>query len=184
MDPAAHNRWLGRVLGLATFGILVGAALYFYREDTRYYRRAYRGTVESSSGFRVEYVEIMSRQPSIWRRVSPGLTRGFYERGEPTGDFFFAIHRSGQSEYYETLGAQIIDPAFRIAGVSVDGESCFLDSGSRTILILRGTSATSAGGFLLAKILKRPNKSLQPTATAVMPPAAQEIMPAVAVAEH
>ena len=28
------------------------------------------------------------------------------------------------------------------------------------------------------------NKSLQPTATAVMPPAAQEIMPAVAVAEH
>jgi uncharacterized protein affecting Mg2+/Co2+ transport len=30
----------------------------------------------------------------------------------------------------------------------------------------------------------RPNKSLQPTATAVMPPAAQEITPAVAVAEH
>jgi hypothetical protein len=29
-----------------------------------------------------------------------------------------------------------------------------------------------------------PNKSLQPTATAVMPPAAQEIMPAVAVADH
>jgi hypothetical protein len=29
-----------------------------------------------------------------------------------------------------------------------------------------------------------PNKSLQPTATAVMPPAAQEIMPAEAVAEH
>jgi hypothetical protein len=29
-----------------------------------------------------------------------------------------------------------------------------------------------------------PNKSLQPTATAVMPPAAQEIMPAVAVAER
>jgi hypothetical protein len=31
---------------------------------------------------------------------------------------------------------------------------------------------------------RRPNQSLQPTATAVMPPAAQEIMPAVAVAEH
>jgi hypothetical protein len=30
----------------------------------------------------------------------------------------------------------------------------------------------------------RPNKSLQPTATAVTPPAAQEIVPAVAVAEH
>jgi hypothetical protein len=29
-----------------------------------------------------------------------------------------------------------------------------------------------------------PNKSLQPTSTAVMPPAAQEIMPAVDVAEH
>jgi hypothetical protein len=29
-----------------------------------------------------------------------------------------------------------------------------------------------------------PNKSLQPTATAVTPPAAQEIVPAVAVAEH
>jgi hypothetical protein len=29
-----------------------------------------------------------------------------------------------------------------------------------------------------------PNKSLQPTPTAVMPPAAQEIMPAVGVAEH
>jgi hypothetical protein len=28
------------------------------------------------------------------------------------------------------------------------------------------------------------NKSLQPTPTAVMPPAAQEIMPAVGVAEH
>jgi hypothetical protein len=28
------------------------------------------------------------------------------------------------------------------------------------------------------------NKSLQPTATAVMPPAAQEIEPAVAVAQH
>jgi hypothetical protein len=31
---------------------------------------------------------------------------------------------------------------------------------------------------------KLPNKSLQPTATAVTPPAAQEIVPAVAVAEH
>jgi len=30
----------------------------------------------------------------------------------------------------------------------------------------------------------RPNKSLQPTATPVTPPAAQEIVPAVAVAEH
>jgi hypothetical protein len=30
----------------------------------------------------------------------------------------------------------------------------------------------------------RANKSLQPTPTAVMPPAAQEIMPAVCVAEH
>jgi hypothetical protein len=30
----------------------------------------------------------------------------------------------------------------------------------------------------------RPNKSLQPTATAVTPPAAQEIVPTVAVAEH
>jgi hypothetical protein len=30
----------------------------------------------------------------------------------------------------------------------------------------------------------RPNKSLQPTPTAVMPPAAQEITPAVGVAEH
>jgi hypothetical protein len=29
-----------------------------------------------------------------------------------------------------------------------------------------------------------PNKSLQPTPTAVTPPAAQEIMPAVGVAEH
>jgi hypothetical protein len=29
-----------------------------------------------------------------------------------------------------------------------------------------------------------PNKSLQPTPTAVMPPAAQEITPAVGVAEH
>jgi MOSC domain-containing protein YiiM len=29
-----------------------------------------------------------------------------------------------------------------------------------------------------------PNKSLQPTATAVTPPAAQEIVPAVAVTEH
>jgi hypothetical protein len=31
---------------------------------------------------------------------------------------------------------------------------------------------------------RRANKSLQPTPTAVMPPAAQEIMPAVGVAEH
>jgi hypothetical protein len=30
----------------------------------------------------------------------------------------------------------------------------------------------------------RPNKSLQPTPTAVTPPAAQEIVPAVGVAEH
>jgi hypothetical protein len=30
----------------------------------------------------------------------------------------------------------------------------------------------------------RPNKSLQPTPTAVTPPAAQEIVPAVDVAEH
>jgi hypothetical protein len=29
-----------------------------------------------------------------------------------------------------------------------------------------------------------PNKSLQPTTTAVTPPAAQEIAPAVVVAEH
>jgi hypothetical protein len=32
--------------------------------------------------------------------------------------------------------------------------------------------------------LSRPNKSLQPTPTAVTPPAAQEIVPAVGVAEH
>jgi hypothetical protein len=36
----------------------------------------------------------------------------------------------------------------------------------------------------LCALLNGANKSLQPTATAVMPPAAQEIMPAVAVAEH
>jgi hypothetical protein len=30
----------------------------------------------------------------------------------------------------------------------------------------------------------RPNKSLQPTPTAVTPPAAQEIVPAVGVADH
>jgi hypothetical protein len=34
------------------------------------------------------------------------------------------------------------------------------------------------------RLPSRPNKSLQPTPTAVMPPAAQEIMPAVGVAEH
>jgi hypothetical protein len=34
------------------------------------------------------------------------------------------------------------------------------------------------------RLPSRPNKSLQPTATAVTPPAAQEIVPAVAVAEH
>jgi hypothetical protein len=38
--------------------------------------------------------------------------------------------------------------------------------------------------LLRNSIAPRPNKSLQPTATAVMPPAAQETMPAVAVAEH
>jgi hypothetical protein len=39
--------------------------------------------------------------------------------------------------------------------------------------------------YLLASDLpNRANKSLQPTATAVTPPAAQEIVPAVAVAEH
>jgi hypothetical protein len=36
----------------------------------------------------------------------------------------------------------------------------------------------------MQRLPSRPNKSLQPTATAVMPPAAQEIMPVVAVAEH
>ena len=45
-----------------------------------------------------------------------------------------------------------------------------------------GSSVTSMSGHLEQP--SRPNKSLQPTATAVMPPAAQEIMPAVAVAEH
>jgi hypothetical protein len=38
--------------------------------------------------------------------------------------------------------------------------------------------------WILRRVSKRPNKSLQPTATAVTPPAAQEIVPAVAVAEH
>jgi hypothetical protein len=33
-------------------------------------------------------------------------------------------------------------------------------------------------------VSRRPNKSLQPTPTAVTPPAAQEIVPAVGVAEH
>jgi hypothetical protein len=37
---------------------------------------------------------------------------------------------------------------------------------------------------LLQRAWHEANKSLQPTATAVMPPAAQEIVPAVAVAEH
>jgi hypothetical protein len=37
---------------------------------------------------------------------------------------------------------------------------------------------------LRSGVRPRPNKSLQPTATAVTPPAAQEIVPAVAVAEH
>jgi hypothetical protein len=43
-------------------------------------------------------------------------------------------------------------------------------------------SVSFAGSVVRSVVL--PNKSLQPTATAVMPPAAQEIMPAVAVAEH
>jgi hypothetical protein len=38
--------------------------------------------------------------------------------------------------------------------------------------------------FVVRRLPSRPNKSLQPTPTAVMPPAAQEIMPAVGVAEH
>jgi hypothetical protein len=38
--------------------------------------------------------------------------------------------------------------------------------------------------FDVQRFPSRPNKSLQPTATPVMPPAAQEIMPGVAVAEH
>jgi hypothetical protein len=49
--------------------------------------------------------------------------------------------------------------------------------------------ASQPEGFPLVGISRssneqRPNKSLQPTPTAVMPPAAQEIMPAVGVAEH
>jgi hypothetical protein len=39
-------------------------------------------------------------------------------------------------------------------------------------------------GIDVQRFPSRPNKSLQPTPTAVMPPAAQEIMPAVGVAEH
>jgi hypothetical protein len=40
------------------------------------------------------------------------------------------------------------------------------------------------GGFNPGTGPNLPNKSLQPTATAVTPPAAQEIVPTVAVAEH
>jgi hypothetical protein len=44
--------------------------------------------------------------------------------------------------------------------------------------------ANSYSEAFLCALLNRANKSLQPTPTAVMPPAAQEIMPAVGVAEH
>jgi hypothetical protein len=39
-------------------------------------------------------------------------------------------------------------------------------------------------GSLTRRRPSLPNKSLQPTATPVTPPAAQEIVPGVAVAEH
>jgi hypothetical protein len=41
-----------------------------------------------------------------------------------------------------------------------------------------------ASSYEVQCLPSRPNKSLQPTATAVTPPAAQEIVPSVAVAEH
>jgi hypothetical protein len=56
--------------------------------------------------------------------------------------------------------------------------------GISTVLDLGGAFVEAAELWSEFPRLKRPNKSLQPTATAVMPPAAQEIMPAVAVAEH
>jgi hypothetical protein len=58
-----------------------------------------------------------------------------------------------------------------------------LDAGGRAWRD-RTTARSSTTGSVVVPKQIWPNKSLQPTPTAVMPPAAQEIMPAVGVAEH
>jgi hypothetical protein len=68
-------------------------------------------------------------------------------------------------------------------------------TGSRAAAMAAGSAMRQAVELAVLEVAKQtklvltgaqilPNKSLQPTATAVTPPAAQEIVPAVAVAEH
>jgi hypothetical protein len=52
------------------------------------------------------------------------------------------------------------------------------------MIVFYSSDAVMEWNYPIRYARPRPNKSLQPTATPVMPPAAQEIMPGVAVAEH
>jgi len=97
------------------------------------------------------------------------------------------------------LGDLYVVPAFRkqdIGSTLFEAASC--EAHSHGIRLMRWLSVSSnapvnawyskmvrpVGTFELYLRPTEANKSLQPTATAVTPPASQEIVPAVAVAEH
>jgi hypothetical protein len=74
----------------------------------------------------------------------------------------------------------------RIGTVGLHGLHRLMSGDFSTKRVLSGTRFRIAAGPSIdfPECDVWPNKSLQPTATAVMPPAAQEITPAVGVAEH
>ena len=178
------HRWLGAALVALTATLLTFAGIYAYREDVRYHRNARSGVLEHSSGVKVRYREIMSRRRPFWQSRVPERTHGLWERGDPTGDFVFVFEALHSSIAYETSGARIGEESLRIVSTESGPNHFFINAGLRSIVFWDGTQAQTGGSHWLYRVQRAPNKSLQPTATAVTPPAAQEIVPAVAVAEH
>jgi hypothetical protein len=116
----------------------------------------------------------------VWRR-SPGQLGFHVQERDKAAHVFRLLARRRVSVKVEMALGIPGGTSFEFAGEEpLEGVRFVGDLRKLADQILAGSTST-------AKMLRRrsrPNKSLQPTATAVLPPAAQEIMPAVAVAEH
>jgi hypothetical protein len=121
----------------------------------------------SSSGLRTQgeavrwYLASDSKRPFLWLRISQ------YSRPTGGADFNLVLRWSFKGSDAERDRIKTIVQK-RVSEFSEGLE------GIRASVLKRS----------LTEQPTRPNKSLQPTPTAVMPPAAQEIMPTMGVAEH
>jgi hypothetical protein len=88
------------------------------------------------------------------------------------------VYDQGGFNFAGTSGAPVLNESGEVVAINLGGgEFKGREFGF-------GNPATSFIGLISEALSSEANKSLQPTPTAVTPPAAQEIVPAVGVAEH